>query len=180
MKIRLLPLIFVIVFFYACGPSSAVLVVQGGKMKGCPSKTVKQMVDGFMESPVWESFLTDFGEVMVNIHGGIMSNDKPVNLQLQFQVKHEPLRHKGGTFKYYTLQLDDSPQNSLVALELLETMCGDGAKFSKGLFGMEFSDESMESIDYVDDDDNLQKEYDCQTLGCWIREKKLGLKKVFK
>ena len=118
--IRLLLLKFLIVFIYSCGPDPAVLIVQNGKMKVCPSKTVKQMVDEVMESPVWESFIAHDNRKYVNIYGDITSNNENVNAWLQFLVKHDPLDFESidETFKFHALEYDDNTKSTLDLMEL--------------------------------------------------------------
>ena len=62
-------IIMIILFFLinACGQTPEVLMVQGGKLESCPSKTIEQMVDGFMGFPSWESLVTEDGNNYVNI-----------------------------------------------------------------------------------------------------------------
>ena len=115
---KILPVIFVMVLLYGCGgQSNEVLMVQGGKLGTCPSKTVQEMVDGFMGSPSWESITADDGFKYVNINGDITFQDKPVRATIQFKLDSDK------TFKFQALEFNEVPQNNLFAWGLLEKMC---------------------------------------------------------
>ena len=117
---RKIIVIFSLFFINACGQTPEVLMVQGGKLGSCPSKTVKQMVDGFMGSPSWASIAADDGVNYVNISGDITYADKPIKALLQFKV------NKDETFEYNALEYNGVVQNNLEAMNLLTTMCEEG------------------------------------------------------
>ena len=114
---RKIIVIFSLFFINACGQTPEVLMVQGGKLESCPSKTVEQMVDGFMGSPSWASITADDGVNYVNISGDITYADKPVRALLQYKLNQDE------TFEFNALEFNGVPQNNLIAMGLLEKMC---------------------------------------------------------
>ena len=100
------------------GDSELVSMVQNGKLQWCPNSTVKQMADGFMASPRWESGETDSGQEFVNIRGGVTYLQKPVDAAVQFIVDRE-----AGTLAFEAFELNGIPQNRLVQRELIQKMC---------------------------------------------------------
>ena len=89
-------LIFIglLLLFNACGDTQEVLMIKGGTLASCPSKTIEQMVDGYMDLPIWEDLIAEDEKKYVNISGGIMYADKPVEAALQFKINQDE------TFEY--------------------------------------------------------------------------------
>ena len=116
-------LIFLSMLFLisACGETPEVLMVKGGQLDSCPSKTVEQMVDGFMNLPSWSSLTAEDGNNYVNITGGITYDNKPVEALIQYQVVSEE------RFEFNALEFNDIPQNAIVAGSLLTAMCEEGS-----------------------------------------------------
>jgi hypothetical protein len=125
-KIIVIFLLFFINAFNAYGQTPEVLMVQGGKLGSCPSKTVKQMVDGFMGSPSWEGFGTEDGNHYINISGDTTAESFPkVTLLLQFKL------NKDKTFEYSALEFGGTAQTNEVAEGVLILMCNEGAGSSQ-------------------------------------------------
>ena len=119
-NMRKIIVIFFLFFINACGQTPEVLMVQGGKLESCPSKTIEQMVDGFMGFPSWESLVAEDGNNYVNISGDITYAGKPIKALLQFKV------NKDETFEYNALEYNGVVQNNLESMNLLTTMCEEG------------------------------------------------------
>lgn len=96
--------------------SAEVKAVKGAKLNACPSVTLEQMVDSYMGSPKWRSLEFD-GRQFVNISGGILFNDKPVDALLQFEL------HDDDSLNIHAMELNEIPQNQLVSMGLIEAMC---------------------------------------------------------
>ena len=107
---------FLLFAFGSLGSSAEVQKVQTGSLEACPKKTVKEMVDGFMGSPSWESVAADDGNTYVNVEGDIEYFEKPVRAVLQFLVV-------GEQFEFNALEFNEVPQNNLTAFGLLGNMC---------------------------------------------------------
>ena len=114
---RKIIVIFFLFFINGCGQTPEVLMVQGGKLGSCPSKTVKLMVAGFMGSPSWASITADAGINYVNISVDIMWQDKRVRALLQYKLNQDE------TFEFNALEFNGVPQNNFIAMGLLEKMC---------------------------------------------------------
>ena len=115
----LLVLIFSSLVLSGCFPSSKeVQMVKSGTLEMCPSKTVDEMVSGFMGSPSWSSGVSAEQSYFVNIQGKITLHDKPVTAVLQFMVDLD-----AGTFAYNALELNEIAQNNFMAAALLKKMC---------------------------------------------------------
>ena len=114
---RKIIVIFSLFFINACGQTPEVLMVQGGKLESCPSKTIEQMVDGFMGFPSWEGLVAEDGNNYVNISGDITYSDKPVRALLQYKLNQDE------TFEFNALEFNDVPQINFIAMGLLEKMC---------------------------------------------------------
>ena len=114
-------LVFILsmILISACGQTPEVLMVQGGTLGSCQSKTVKEMIDGFMGSSIWESITADDGASYVNISGDIMYAEKPVRAKIQYKLNADE------TFEFSALEFNDIPQNGFIAMGLLQNMCGD-------------------------------------------------------
>lgn len=100
------------------GTSKAVAMVKGGTLSLCPGHTVEQMVNGFLDSPSWESGESKNGAEFVNVSGGITLSGKPVNAVVQFTVDEA-----GGTFQYNAFEINEVPQNNFMATALFKKMC---------------------------------------------------------
>ena len=112
-----------VVFNSGGGDSELVSMVQNGKLQWCPNSTLKQMADGFMASPSWESGKLESGQEFVNIRGGITYLQKPVDAAVQFFVDR-----KAGTLAFQAFELNGIPQNRLIQRELIQKMCASAAK----------------------------------------------------
>jgi hypothetical protein len=116
-------LIFIglLLLFNACGDTQEVLMIKGGTLASCPSKTIEQMVDGYMDLPIWEDLIAEDEKKYVNISGGIMYADKPVEAALQFKINQDE------TFEYNALEFNGVVQNNFIAMGLLSSMCEEGS-----------------------------------------------------
>jgi hypothetical protein len=113
-----LPIFIALLFLInACSETPEVLMIKGGKLGSCPSKTVEEMVDGFMGSPSWSSITGDDGSNYVNIIGDITFNEKPVRALIQYKLNEDE------TFEFNALEFNDIPQNGLIAMGLQAKMC---------------------------------------------------------
>ena len=118
-KYSLLVLIFSSLVLSGCLDSSKeVQMVKTGNLDLCPSKTVDQMVSGFMGSPSWSSGVSTEEMHFVNIQGEITLHEKPVTALLQFSVDMN-----AGTFEYNALEFNKIGQNNFMAMALLKEMC---------------------------------------------------------
>jgi len=93
-------------------------MVRGGTLSACPSATVGKMVDSFLDDPSWESGVGEGNVRFVNIAGGMTYADKLVRAVIQFTVDD-----KNGTFEYNAFEINEVPQNKLMALGLITKMC---------------------------------------------------------
>lgn len=100
-------------------------LVRNGNMQMCEDQTVGHMVDSFMGNPSWESGVGESGVQYVNVSGDITYSDKPVRALVQFTVDE-----KAETFKYNAFEINELPQNNLIAMNLLSKMC-EAARSSK-------------------------------------------------
>ena len=112
--------IFLVVFLFGCTDSQEVQLVKEGNLQMCPSKSVNEIVSGYMGSPSWDSGVAENGTKFVNIEGDITFHDKPVRALLQFVVDDA-----NGTFEFGALEFNEIPQNNLLAMGLLSNMCGE-------------------------------------------------------
>lgn len=104
--------------------SELVIIVKGGELSICPNSTVEQMVDGFMDSPSWDSGTTESGVNFVNISGGITLRDKPVKGVIQFVFTD----NANTKFKYNAFEINGVPQNNSMAVVLIRNMCKSATK----------------------------------------------------
>lgn len=98
--------------------SAEIKQVKEGALHSCPSHTVGQMVEGFMESPSWTSGKSDDGKKFVNIEGGITFHDKPVRAMIQFIVNDDG-------FSFNAFEMNGVPSANIIAIGLLDKMCKD-------------------------------------------------------
>lgn len=105
----------------ACIEDERVVLVKGGKLDSCPSKTLGEMAQGYMGSPSWEGNVSEDGQDFVNLRGDITFNGKPISAMMQFFVDIE-----GGTFHFNALEFNEIPQVNLLAIGLLNNMCREG------------------------------------------------------
>lgn len=106
----LLPLLLL-----GCSEPKEIQQVKGGVLQLCPKHTVKQMVDGFMGSPLWESGV-DSGKVFVNVGGNITFHDAPIRAKLQFVVD-------GDNFSFNAFEMNGVPSANIIALAMMGKMC---------------------------------------------------------
>lgn len=104
-------------FLSACFDSAEVKQVKGGVLQMCPNHTVEQMVDGFMGNPSWKSGKSADGKVFVNVEGDITFHEKPVRALVQFIVE-------GDNFSFGAFEMNSIPSANIIAVGLLEKMCG--------------------------------------------------------
>ena len=109
-------LIFSLISLSSCSDDPTVAMVKNGKLESCTTKSLVEMVDGFLGSPSWSSGITEEKQKFVNIEGMMTVAGKEVKALLQFFVDDE-------TFQYYALEFNGVPQNNLIALGLLSKMC---------------------------------------------------------
>jgi hypothetical protein len=91
-------------------------MVKNGHLHSCPSKTMSQMVNGFMGDPEWTGGTGSDGNSYVNVSGNITYYGKQVRATYQFRVD-------GETFQFNALEFNGIPQNMLMSLALLNKMC---------------------------------------------------------
>lgn len=104
----------------ACIDSQEIQMVKQGSLSACPQKTVDRVVSDFFGTPRWESGQAADGKHYVTIRGKMTFMEKPVSAALQFVVnKNEK------TFNYQAFEMNDIPQNQLIAAGLLMKMCGE-------------------------------------------------------
>ena len=80
-------------------------------------KTINQMVDDFLASPKWSSGIAKDNIKFVTISGKMSYGGKPVTEDMQFVLLGED------SFKFYTLEIDNIPQNQLMAAAMFSKMC---------------------------------------------------------
>ena len=83
----------------------------------CPQMTLQEMAEGFMGSPSWSSIKADDGGSYVNLKGDITFHEKPVTALIQFKLNQDD------TFEFQAFEINDVPQNMLIANALLTKMC---------------------------------------------------------
>jgi len=116
-----LKLIFLSSFLFlviGCGSDTAVDLVVNGNMDNCPQKTLGQMANDYMDSPSWESLVAVDGLTYVNLKGGITYDGVPATALVQFLVNENTDR-----FEVNVMEINDVPQNNLIANVLLDNMC---------------------------------------------------------
>lgn len=113
----------VLVSLAGCGDSAEIKMVKNGTLQMCPGSTVDQMVDGFMGDPSWESGKSDDGKEFVNAVGKITLQEKPVTAKVQFLIDK-----KQNSFQFNAFELNDIPQNNLMAMGLFGKMCESAKK----------------------------------------------------
>ena len=96
--------------------------VRTGTLNSCPNTTVGEMAESFMDAPSWKSLTADDGKKYVNLSGGIMFQDKPVDALVQFLLNDDL------SFEFNAFELNGLPQNQLIASTLVEKMCASVSK----------------------------------------------------
>ena len=91
--------------------------VKYAKLGSCPGKTLEEMAEGFMGSHSWSSGKSEDGMVFVDLKGDISFMEKNVIAVIQFKFNDDD------TFQFNALELNEIPQNNLIASSLLEKMC---------------------------------------------------------
>ena len=112
------PMVAILLSLLIGSDSVQVDMVKNGVLKSCPSATVEKMVDSFIGSPSWEYGKSASGKEFVNISGDIAFNNKEAKGLLQFTINT-----KNNSFNYKAFEINDIPQNKLIALGLLKKMC---------------------------------------------------------
>ena len=115
-KLIKIVLIFSIIGLFSCSDDPTVAMVKNGKLESCKTKSLVEMVDGFLGTPSWSSGITEEKQKFVNIKGMMTVAGKEVEALLQFFVDDE-------TFQYIALEFNGIPQNNLIAMGLLSKMC---------------------------------------------------------
>lgn len=117
--VKKLKLIFISLFlFTSCSSDNAVDLVKNGKLDSCPQKTLGQMAKDYMASPSWKSLIADDGLTYVNLTGGITYDGTPITALIQFLVNKDVNR-----FELNALEFNNLPQNTFMAIGLLNNMC---------------------------------------------------------
>jgi hypothetical protein len=98
--------------------SSTVDFVKSGSVEACPYATVGEMANAFMDSPNWTDFVSDQGETVVELQGGISFDGLPATATLQFVVDEA-----AGTFNTEWLGIDGEGQSLIMMGALLDKMC---------------------------------------------------------
>jgi len=78
-----------------------------------PSKTIRQAFGSFLTNVQWESLVADDGNTYVNISGGALYDDEPVELLVQFLVNDDD------TYEFYAIEMDDVPYDFYLYFELV-------------------------------------------------------------
>jgi hypothetical protein len=107
--------VFLLALLQGCDFAN-VEMVKKGHLNNCPSKTMEQMVDGFMGDPKWEGITGTDGNSYVNVSGNITYYGKQVRATYQFKID-------GESFSFNALEFNGVPQNMLMSLALLNKMC---------------------------------------------------------
>ena len=102
-------------------PALAALV-RNGKLEQCPKSTLGQMADSFLSSPAWEKGKTRDGLEFVNVRGGLIYLDKPVEAAVQFMVDR-----KAEKFTLHAFELNGIPQTGPFRRALIRKMCDKAA-----------------------------------------------------
>jgi len=98
--------------------STEVNMVKTGSLSSCPNHTLEEMVDGFFGAPSWESGTSDNGMKFVNVSGDMTFSGKEVTGTLQFTISDN-----NKTFQYRAFEINEIPQNNVMASALLTKMC---------------------------------------------------------
>ena len=110
-----------LVLFGVPGMGGDINVIKGSTMKVCSSKTVGKMVDGLFHRPKWTSGTAQRGNVkrkFVNVEGEITVAGNPTRAKIQFLFSPD-----GSQFEVQAVEFNGTPQNNLVKMNLLNTMC---------------------------------------------------------
>ncbi|MCC5911647.1 MAG: DUF4339 domain-containing protein [Clostridiaceae bacterium] len=102
---------------FGTGNSTAINMVQEGRLDLYPDVTLGDMIDGFFENPKWSSIIADDGNRYINVEGKILFDGRTKNVAIQYQ-----LDTSSGRFEFHALEIDDIPQNILVYFGLIESM----------------------------------------------------------
>ncbi|MCH8077583.1 MAG: hypothetical protein IIC13_15365 [SAR324 cluster bacterium] len=100
------------------GNSPLEAMVRNGKLERCPKHTLSQMADSFLSSPAWERGKTRDGLEFVNVRGGLIYMEKPVEAAVQFMVDR-----KAGKFTLHAFELNGIPQTGPFRRALIRKMC---------------------------------------------------------
>lgn len=95
--------------------SKEVKAVKNGYLESYSTdKTVGEALDDFLGNPMWQYFVADGGEHIVECNGTCTYKDKEVQATIQFQLNDDD------TFEIYTMGLNDISQNPLVIAGFFE------------------------------------------------------------
>jgi hypothetical protein len=97
------------------GDNEDITSVKNSKINACATKTIGQMVDGFILKPKWESFNHEKGTV-VNVSGKVNKTGEEVTVLLQFIIN-------GKVITTNALNLNNEPQNQIVIAAFFMAMC---------------------------------------------------------
>lgn len=92
--------------------------VKKGKLLHFNNKTIEEAIDGFFDSPSWESGTSNDGKSYVNVRGKIMYMNKEIDAEMQFRM------NENKTFEINALEFNGIPQNNLMIIGLLSKMYG--------------------------------------------------------
>jgi hypothetical protein len=109
---------FIILIIFLSINNNVIHMVKNQKLELCPNITVGQMVDGFIDSPSWESYTTKEEKTVVNISGAILVNKQPVKIIIQFKRVD-----KNAAFEVNALEFNKSPQTSDMIVNLMRKIC---------------------------------------------------------
>ena len=98
--------------------STVVTLVRTGSIEACPSSTLGEMADAFMSSPQWSDFVSDSGETVVELEGGISFDGMPATARFQFVVDEY-----ANTFNTEWLGINGEGQGVIMMSALLGKMC---------------------------------------------------------
>ena len=116
-SVLIIPIIFIIFGCDLFSEDKKAQQVKNGKLNSCPQMTLQEMAEGFMGSPSWSSIKADDGGSYVNLKGDITFHEKPVTALVQFKLNQDD------TFEFQAFEINDVPQNTLIANALLTKMC---------------------------------------------------------
>lgn len=110
---------FILLISSCSQDSASIVVVKTGRLTACPDRTVEAAVNAFFGSPEWESGVTETGVKFVNVGGDMKYMNKAVKGIVQFAISKD-----NKSFSYSAFEINEIPQNKLIALGLINKLCG--------------------------------------------------------
>lgn len=98
------------------GDSTNVSAVKDAYLDSCPSATLGQMADAFMDGPTWSDFPSDSGGTIVELDGYITFDGLPASAVIQFDLAD-------GRFQAVYLGINSVDQSMFMLNSLLTKMC---------------------------------------------------------